>query len=275
MKPDLDEVARDPAVDDVDFFRRIPKYKAQTRVGAVWAPNFYYRTSSVQLLFQAPIERLKAALPEPLEPLSPLPGKGLVALTVFSYTVCDNDPYNEASIAVVVRRPDAHVSNGRELFESVRRRSFYAHVLALPVNTEIARVRGVEGYQLPKWLTEIQFDIGEDVLALVANVDGSTDIGLKVVTSRLKRVPSQSRLGTSTMVHPIDGVWHQTRVQSNVREYGQALFPKNVTLTADHGPLSELLNGLGASKIIQLDVVRDAQLVLNMPTPLGGFGIGQ
>jgi hypothetical protein len=42
-------------------------------------------------------------------------------------------------------------------------RSFFAHVLALPVTTEIARVRGVYGYQLPKWLTGIDLSIGADV----------------------------------------------------------------------------------------------------------------
>ena len=32
------------------------------------------------------------------------------------------------------------------------------------------------------------------------------------------------------------------------------------------GPLSQLLDGLGASTILRLDVVKDAQLVLNLPT---------
>lgn len=94
MNPDLDEVARDPAAGNIDFFRRIPKSMVATRIGSAWSPNFYYRSSSVQLLFLAPLARLRAALPMPLEPLRPLPGHGLVALTFFSYHVCDNDPYN-------------------------------------------------------------------------------------------------------------------------------------------------------------------------------------
>ncbi len=92
------------------------------------------------------------------------PGYGLVALTFFTYTVCDNDPYNEASVAIVVRKPKAHGPHALELINSIRKHHFYAHVLALPVDTEIARVRGVYGYQLPKWLAEIDVKIDKKKL---------------------------------------------------------------------------------------------------------------
>lgn len=167
MNPDLDEVARDPAAGNIDFFRRIPEQLVTTRVGPTWAPNFYYR-SSVQLLFLAPIARLRAMSPMPLEPLKASPGRGLAALTFFSYAVCDNDPYNEVSIAIVVRRPGARGSRTLELLGNIRRRCFFAHVLALPADTEIARVRSVYGYQLPKWLAEIEMNIGADVTASIA-----------------------------------------------------------------------------------------------------------
>jgi len=125
MNPDLDEVARDPATGNIDFFRRIPKQQVESRVGRVWAPNFFYRMRSVQLLYLAPAARLRAMLPQPLEPLRALPGRGLVALTFFSYLVADNDPYNEVSIAVVVRRPGARGPNMPELIKSMRRRNVY------------------------------------------------------------------------------------------------------------------------------------------------------
>lgn len=155
--PDLDEVARDPAAGNIDFFRRIPKVMISSRIGPTWAPNFYYRASNVQALMLAPVKKIRAMLlPGQLEPLRALPGYGLVALTFFSYAVCDNDPYNEVSVAIVIRRPVARGPHALELLGSMRRQSFFAHVLALPVDTEIARVRGVHGYQLPKWLADIK-----------------------------------------------------------------------------------------------------------------------
>lgn len=271
MNPDLDQVARDPAAGNIDFFRRIPKQLAASRVGPIWAPNFYYRSSSVQLLFTAPLERLRATLPQPLEPLSPLPGRGLVALTFFSYEVCDNDPYREVSIAVVVRRPGARGSHVLELLDAMRRRSFFAHVLALPVNTEIARVRGVHGYQLPKWHAEIALDLGQRVQARITGRGGVTDLALSAPLPAMRQALPQSHMGTTTMVHRLDGEWHQTAVQSNTLSFAQRLLPRDVELQRGGGPLSQLLDGLGAATILRMDVVKDAQLVLNLPMKLKAF----
>jgi hypothetical protein len=272
MNPNLDEVARDPAVGNIDFFRRIPKQQVESRVGPIWAPNFYYRTSSVQVLMLAPLERLRSALPTPLEPLHAFPGYGLVALTFFSYSVCDNDPYDEVSVAVVIRRPGARGAHLVELLDSMRRRSFFAHVLALPVTTEIARVRGVYGYQLPKWLAGINVDLGvASVEASISALDGKPDLVLSAPLPALQSVTPQSHMVTSTMVHVIDGEWHQTSVQTNTLSFAQRVLPRNVKLVRGGGPLSQLLDGLGVSTIVRFDVVKDAQVVLNLPARLKAF----
>jgi hypothetical protein len=124
MNPNLDEVARDPAVGpDIDFFWKIPKKLIGSRVGQIFAPNFYYRTRSVQLVFLVPLDNLKSKLPSPLEPIMAFPGYGLVALTFYSYLVCDNDPYNEkfrslsSSVSrgkLVIVRPSCSAPYGTE-----------------------------------------------------------------------------------------------------------------------------------------------------------------
>ncbi|HEV3429340.1 MAG TPA: acetoacetate decarboxylase [Paraburkholderia sp.] len=271
MNPDLDEVARDPAAGNIDWFRRIPKQIMASRIGPTWAPNFYYRTSQIQFLFLAPLSRLRAMLPMPLEPLRAFPGFGLVALTFFSYAVCDNDPYDEVSVAVVIRRPGVNGSHALELRNAMRRRHFFAHVLALPVSTEIARVRGVYGYQLPKWRANIDINIGTDVRAQIGGPNGAPDLTLNAPLPALQEAAPQSQMGTTTMINRIDGQWHQATVQTNTLSFAQRLFPRNVTLRRNDGPLSQLLDGLGAKKIVRLDVVKDAQIVLNLPTPLQGF----
>ena len=271
MNPDLDVVARDPAAGNIDFFRRIPKQVVPSRVGPVWAPNFYYRSSNVQLLFLAPLSRLRAMLPTPLEPLRTFPGYGLVALTLYSYTVCDNDPYREASVAVILREPGTAGSQTLELLRSVRRRRFYAHVLALPVTTEIARVRGVHGYQLPKWRADIDLEIGETVRAGVSSLEGAADLVIRAPLPILRDVAPQSHMASNIAVNLIDGQWHQTLVQWNMLSFAQKLLPKGVQLVRHGGPLSQLLDGLGAKRLLRMDVVRDAQLVLNMPRPLNAF----
>jgi hypothetical protein len=217
----------------------------------------------------APIKHIKAKLPAALTPLQPFPGYGLVAVTFFTYSVCDNDPYNEVSIAIVVRKPNARGPHIAELMKSIRQRHFHAHVLALPVDTEIARVRGIYGYQLPKWLTKINVNINsKEVQANITDLNGKLDLSLKTAVPTLKYVDSETHINKATMLHVVDGTWHQTEVQSNILSFAQKLFPKNVQLEKNEGPLTRLLNELGASRILRLDVVEDAQVVLNLPTPL-------
>lgn len=275
--PNLDEVAQDPAVGNIHWFRRIPKVKVDSRIGPIWSPNFYYRASIIQVNMLAPFGRLAAMLPAPLEPLRAAPGCGVAALTFFSYAVCDNDPYDEVSVAVVIRRPGergilSDLLPELELLNATRRRKFHAHVLALPVTTEIARVRGVEGYQLPKWRTDISVNLSDTAQAQIAGPAGKPDVTLQAPLPKFTDVPSQSRMGTNTMVHLVDGQWRQTSVQSNTLSFAQRSFPRDVTLTRHGGPLSDLLDGLGASAILRLEVTKDAQLVLNLPRPLDAFG---
>ncbi|KAJ5114511.1 hypothetical protein NUU61_000270 [Penicillium alfredii] len=182
MNPNLDEVARDPAVGpDIELFRKIPKRLVDSRVGQVYAPNFYYRTRSVQLVYLRPLARLQPKLPSPLEPITALPSYGLAALTIYSYLICDNDPYNEVSVAIIVRHPGKESHSTTQLLSSIWNRTFYGYVLALPVDTEIARVRGVYGYQLPKWLASIklEMDDGHGIDAEITATDGTPDLKLE------------------------------------------------------------------------------------------------
>lgn len=277
MNPNLDEVARDPAVGpDIDFFRNIPKKLVDSRVGQVYAPNFYYRTSSVQLVFLAPLGHLKPKLPSPLEPITALPGYGLVSLTFYSYRVCDNDPYNEVSIAIIVRQPGKDSYSTIQLLSSIRNRTFYGYVLALPVDTEIARVRGVYGYQLPKWLAKINLEIDDDhhsIKADTTETDGISDLKLEVQIPlpALKTIPSQSAIATNNAINRIDGKWYQVAVQTNPLVAAQCFLPRNVKLSRGDGPLSKLLNELGVGTILRMDVLKEAQMILNMPSPLEAF----
>ena len=78
-------------------------------------------------------------------------------------------------------------------------------------------------------------------------------------------------MGTNIMIHLVDGVWHQSWVQTNTLSFAQCVLPCDVELVRHGGPLSQLLDGLGVSTVARFDVVQDAQLMLNLPTPLKAF----
>ena len=134
-------------------------------------------------------------------------------------------------------------------------------------------MRGVYGYQLPKWLTAIDMTIGnKNVEAQILNTDGKPDLSLIAPLPKIKRVKPQSHIETKTMFNLVDGQWHSTSVESNTLAFGQQLFPRNVQLVRNGGPITNLLDELGAGKVLRLDVVKDAQLALNMPIPLKSLG---
>ena len=169
---------------------------------------------------------------------------------------------------MILRRPGARQPGPLELLQSIRRRTFHAHVLALPVDTEIARLRGVMGYQLPKWLAKIDPNLDGAVSASILSPDGSTDLAVSAPLPRLRQVPSQSQIGTTLSVGLLDGAWHQTLVQTNPTELAEVSMPKGITVTRGGGTMSRLLDGLGAGRIIHMDVARDTQMALHLPRPI-------
>lgn len=103
MDTDLDEVERDPRVSSVDFFRRMPKSRVDSRIGPTLTPNFYYRISTTRLTMLAPTKAIRARLPQELTPLEIAPGIGIVSVMSFRYDVCDIDFYTEAAVGIAVK----------------------------------------------------------------------------------------------------------------------------------------------------------------------------
>ncbi|WP_217363370.1 hypothetical protein [Duganella rivi] len=94
------------------------------------------------------------------------PGRGVVALTAYTYEYCDNDSYNEISLSIVTSKPGKSSFGPFTLLPQSSSGDFWGYVLKLPVNTELARVRGVVGYNLPKWLTGIEFKETDKSIAI-------------------------------------------------------------------------------------------------------------
>jgi hypothetical protein len=77
-------------------------------------------------------------------------------------------------------------------------------------------------------------------------------------------------MGTNIMINLVDGVWHQSSVQTNTLSFAHCVLPCGVELVRHGGPLSQLLDGLGVSTIVRLDVVKDARLMLNPADAIEG-----
>ncbi|MGW5701635.1 acetoacetate decarboxylase family protein [Amycolatopsis japonica] len=269
MNTDLDEVARDPRVGSVDFFRRMPKTRVDSRIGPTLTPNFYYRISTTRLTMLAPTKAIRGRLPQELDPLEVAPGLGIVSVMAFRYDVCDIDFYTEAAVGIAVK-PARH-SRGLGLLDLVtglKNDSLHSYVLSLPVNTEIAQVRGHDGYGFPKWVTRLDVDIDtECTSARVANDQGGLDLALSAPTPKQTARPTGEHVSTLTSYTTIDGAWHATTSQINMLSAGTTRFPRGLDLRLGEGRMSQDLRSLKPIRTIQLDVTTEGQLALHMPVP--------
>ncbi|MGD6747511.1 acetoacetate decarboxylase family protein [Streptomyces sp. BH106] len=268
MDTDLDEVARDPRVSSVDFFRRLPKTKVESAIGPTLTPNFYYRISTARLTMLARSRSIRSRLPGELAPLEVAPGAGLVSVMFFRYDVCDIDSYTEAAVGIAVK-PARHGGLGFfDLVSALKNDHLDSYVLSLPVNTEIAQVRGHDGYGFPKWVTELDVDIDtRRATARVANDQGGTDVSFSAATPAQTTHPSGARVSSLTSYTSIDGAWHSTLNQTNLLSAGTVRFPRGVDLRLGRGRMSDDLRSLNPIRTLQLDVVTEGQAALHMPVP--------
>ncbi|RNI19692.1 acetoacetate decarboxylase [Flexivirga caeni] len=269
MDTDLDVVEADPRVSTVDFFRTLPKTKVESAIGTTSTPNFYYAMSKAQISFVAPTKALRSRLPDALDPLTVAPGLGLFSVIIFRYDVCDIDFYTEATVGIAVKE----VRHGNlppvDLLAALGNDHLYTYVLSLPVNTEIAQVRGHDGYGFPKWVTDIDIDIdARRATGRVANDDGGTDIALSVATPKQKKVASGESVSTLTSYTELNGGWNQTLSQTNNLVFGSDLLPGDVGLELGSGRLSDDIRSLKPKRPLRLDVFTECQNALHIPVPV-------
>ncbi|MDF0531226.1 acetoacetate decarboxylase family protein [Tsukamurella sp. 8F] len=270
MDTPLDEVAADPLVPGVDFFRTLPKTKVDSPIGTTRTPNFYYAMSSARLTMIAPSSAIRRRIPRELAPLEIAPGLGVVSLMLFRYDVCDIDFYTEAAVGVAVR-PARHggiTTAVADVVAALGDDHLHSYVLSLPVNTEIAQVRGHDGYGFPKWVTDLDVDIDAGrTSARISGDDGGVDIAFSAPTPTQKSFASGEKVSTLTSYTKRDGAWHSTLNQTNILAGGTSRFPRGFDLTLGRGRMSDDLRALKPIRTIQFDANTSAQAALHMPVP--------
>ncbi|MFG2537886.1 acetoacetate decarboxylase family protein [Streptomyces sp. NPDC048511] len=268
MSPDLDAINRDPRVSGVDFFRKLPKIKVDSPIGPTLTPNFYYSISTARLTMLAPSRAIRARLPEELSPLEIVPGLGLISVMFFRYDVCDIDFYTEAAVGIAVK-PARHGKLGFfDLVTGLKNEHLDSYVLSLPVSTDIAQVRGHDGYGFPKWVTGLDVDINHHrTTARVANDSGGVDLSLLANTPTQRAHVSGERVGALTSYTKIDGAWHSTLNQTNVLNAGTTRSTRGIALQLGDGRMSDDLRSLKPKRTLQFDVMTEGQAALHMPVP--------
>lgn len=257
---------------DLSWFRTLQRQKVDIGFES-WSPSFYYQNSRVTAVFTADLERLRALMPAGVlkvaPPLQVWPGRGLVALTAYTYDYCDNDAYHEIGLSIVTAKPGKASLGPLSLLGQMIDKDYWGYVLKLPVNTELARVRGVVGYNLPKWLTPIERRDEGDALRIEI-ADGSTgkvDVVLHV--RKLEDLSDRVSLSTTSFTN-LDrkGALTYGYAVSRQLRAGSSMRTGAFELRLGEGSLSRQLKTLKLGRMLRYEYVPSFQLALHVPQPL-------
>ena len=270
--PPLSVIAAELPGVDLSWFKGLEKRKVNIGFES-YSPNFYYQNSRVTAVYTADLDALRALMPQEVlatvHPLQIWPGRGLIAFTAYTYEHCDNDAYNEVAVSIITNKPGKANLGPLTLIGQSMSGDFWGYVLKLAVNTELARVRGVVGYNLPKWLTGI--DRKEDAQSVVYDITDS-QTGKVDVSFKAKKLDNLSR-DVDIVTSSFTNLNHQGQLAygyavSRQLSHGSSRDADSVTLTLGEGSLSNYLRALKLGKMMKYEYVPEFQSALYASQPL-------
>ncbi|NML21708.1 acetoacetate decarboxylase (ADC) [Pseudoflavitalea sp. G-6-1-2] len=270
--PPLSVIEKEKPGIDLSWFKTIQKEKKDVGF-TTYSPNFYYSNSSITAIYTADLKTLKKLIPEEardiVKPISITPGRGLIAITAYAYHYCDNDSYNELSISIVTTKPNAGNWGVFSLLREVKNKSLWGYVLKLPVNTELARVRGVVGYNLPKWLIPIEYTNKGDSMTFTF-YDGSGKPDFSMEGKKLVIESTEPEIVRSNFIN-LDKNGKLTHGYTDVRALKKASSKnkEDIELKLTDGPLSAFIKLLELGKLMRYDYQPEFQAALYTPEPTG------
>lgn len=155
-----------------DFFN-VKMTNFQSSKGPIPLPALYRDVSLCISYFWVdpgkfiPSDGNKELLPDNLTPCRFFNGKVLVNLAFFNYRDSSLGPYNEVSLSTLIypNKFDKPLIYLPQFFKKGANWKIGTFIHNLPVTTEDARIAGDEVWGLPKFVTEIPFNLGNNKIS--------------------------------------------------------------------------------------------------------------
>jgi len=273
--PPLSVIAAETPDLDLSWFSGMQKEKVDIGFES-YSPNFYYENSRISAVFTADIARLRGRMPaqvlREVQPLQVWPGRGLVVFTAYCYHCCDNDSYNEVAISIITNRPGKPNFGPFSLLGQSLSKDYWGYVLALPVNTELARVRGVVGYHLPKWLTTIDVTNSGQSLAFTITDSNTGKVDVVFEGKKLGKLSRDVQLvnnGFTNIDH--HGCLTYGHAISRQLSHASSSSGDAVRLVLGDGRLSDCIRSLQPGKMVKYEYVPEFQSALYAPASLASL----
>ncbi len=225
----------------MSFFDGVAQQEVAIAGQRAKVPIFYRDGTAITALLPASARRLRRLLPDPrYRPATLLPGMGVVALTALDYRDTDIGPYREFSFAVALRPPFSAEKPG--LLGQNRRKQLHVFIWHLPVTTEIALRGGVDYYNFPKFIADIDFEEADGWLRCRLGEGGEP-----IATLSGRRVPASRRdLRMQNFIHLwMDGQPQSTEFKIHAEEWTSSWGSRNarVELGQNH-PAARAVRGV-------------------------------
>jgi hypothetical protein len=169
-----------------DFFDGIEQVKIKVDGGTAMFPIFYREARMFALVLPVNLLKLRRMLPDVrFVPAQAAPGVGAVALIALEYHDTDIGPYNEFLIGILLNCPYFAPVPGYNMLRQYFSRFYNCYVYHLPVTTEIALRAGIDFYNFPKFIADIDFSDTDERVACDLSLDGE-----RIVTVSGGKVPT-------------------------------------------------------------------------------------
>lgn len=245
---------------DSSFFQEIEHRPVPWGERTIHVPVFYYDSKSLNALFLAPQNRLKALLPSArMHPIRVTPGRGIVAISAMEYQDNDLGPYNEVAVSIPFT-----LDRATPLFTGILRKSPEVpklYIRHLPVTTEIARAAGVEFAGYPKFLANITFEKRDGwITCRLAEGDQHilTLAGRELETQEAPRSRSHYFTARGGRLLRSEGI-------SSERLQATSTDASHVRLQLGDHPISQELKGLGLGRLLVYQYAPSYQSILSPP----------
>ncbi len=250
-----------------DSFFDVSRETKLTSQGQVDFPILYFDTSCVLAFFLCDLDKVKAQLVDvPLEPGIVVANKAIVGVALYEYRQTSIGAYNEVGVGI----PVVHKGSSRavlpllDLFAPIEKRKTGFYVVDLPVTTQAANAAGREMWGLPKFVTDIPFQLNgrqfscsvldPDTRQDIMTIDGKMGLGIPSPAMHLK------------LYSFLQGDTLETAV--NLRRGATLRAPGSIKIKLgdSHHPMAERLRALGldGKSPIALTATNEFQSRLNL-----------
>ncbi len=243
---------------DLSFYKQVEHPQVEYRGHPFNMPVFYYDVTAIMVGFLTPLDKVTALLPSArMKPLRATPWHTVTVIACFEYRDCDAGPYKEVSITFPFT-----MDRSAPIFTGLLRNIAagpMAYIYKLPVTTEIARQFGIDFYNFPKFIADIDFSSDKGWIRCYLG-EGGHDIF--TLSTKMLPVKPSGRWRFDCFSARDDRIL-RSEVTVNVRQQVISRNPKNVKFELGDHNLAQELRNLNLGRMVHLQYLPACQTILS------------